>query len=69
MSRSAATDEPSPAELEQFFRLDRAALDAPATKRRAATMLGCAVQWGTVRMLGMFLTEDPPPARVEDRFR
>ncbi|MBB5775882.1 DUF4158 domain-containing protein [Nonomuraea jabiensis] len=60
-------DEPSPAELEQFFRLDRAALDALATKRRPATMLGWAVQWGTVRMLGVFLTEDPlvvPPGAV-----
>ncbi|MBN6057714.1 DUF4158 domain-containing protein, partial [Nonomuraea sp. RK-328] len=51
--------EPSPAELEQFFRLDRSALDALASKRRSATKLGWAVQWGTVRMLGVFLTEDP----------
>ncbi|MFI7643372.1 DUF4158 domain-containing protein [Nonomuraea sp. NPDC049400] len=59
-------DEPSPAELEQFFRLDRAALEALATKRRP-TMLGWAVQWGTVRMLEVFLTEDPlvaPPGAV-----
>ncbi|MDR8412395.1 DUF4158 domain-containing protein [Nonomuraea sp. 3-1Str] len=59
--------EPSPAELEQFFRLDRSALDALASKRRSATKLGWAVQWGTVRMLGVFLTEDPlavPPGAV-----
>ncbi|MFI7455228.1 DUF4158 domain-containing protein [Nonomuraea sp. NPDC049714] len=41
-------------ELEQFFRLDRSALDALASKRRPATKLGWAVQWGTVRMLGTF---------------
>ncbi|MER5324599.1 DUF4158 domain-containing protein [Streptosporangium roseum] len=36
-------------------------------KRRPATKLGWAVQWGTVRMLGVFLTEDPlgvPPGAV-----
>ncbi|MGW4476111.1 DUF4158 domain-containing protein [Nonomuraea sp. NPDC004354] len=47
------------AELEQFFRLDRAALDALASKRRPTTRLGWAVQWDTVRMLGVFLTEAP----------
>lgn len=52
-------EEPSVAELEQFFRLDRAALDALADKRLPATRLGWAVQWGTVRMLGVFLTEAP----------
>ncbi|MFF4621847.1 DUF4158 domain-containing protein [Nonomuraea jabiensis] len=39
---------PSAAELEQFFRLDRGALEAVADKRRPATRLGWAVQWGTV---------------------
>ncbi|MGV9779456.1 DUF4158 domain-containing protein [Streptosporangium sp. NPDC003464] len=39
-------EEPSAAELEQFFRLDRSALDALASKRRPATKLGWAVQWG-----------------------
>ncbi|MFB4286352.1 DUF4158 domain-containing protein [Nonomuraea sp. ATR24] len=37
------------------------------TERRPATRLGWAVQWGTVRMLGVFLTEDPlavPPEAV-----
>ncbi|MEU8148781.1 DUF4158 domain-containing protein [Nonomuraea sp. NPDC048901] len=52
-------EEPSASELEQFFRLDRAALDALADKRRPATRLGWAVQRATVRMLGVFLTEDP----------
>ncbi|PRX45336.1 Tn3 transposase DDE domain-containing protein [Nonomuraea fuscirosea] len=52
-------EEPSAAELEQFFRLDRRALDALASKRRPATKLGWAVQWGTVRLLGVFLTDDP----------
>ncbi|WP_147268872.1 DUF4158 domain-containing protein [Sphaerisporangium album] len=51
--------EVSVAELEQFFRLDAKALEALASKRRPATKLGWAVQWGTVRMLGAFLAEDP----------
>ncbi|WP_053800950.1 DUF4158 domain-containing protein [Streptomyces rimosus] len=51
--------EPSPGELEQFFRLDKKALGLARAKRRPATRLGWAVQWGTVRMLGTFLTEDP----------
>lgn len=51
--------EPSPGELEQFFRLDSRALESARAKRRPATRLGWAVQWGTVRMLGTFLTEDP----------
>lgn len=33
-------------------------------KRRPATRLGWAVQWGTVRMLGTFLTEDPTAVPV-----
>ncbi|MEU0375528.1 DUF4158 domain-containing protein [Streptomyces sp. NPDC006283] len=58
--------EPSPGELEQFFRLDTRALELARAKRRPATRLGWAVQWGTVRMLGTFLTEDPTvvPASV-----
>lgn len=58
--------EPSPGELEQFFRLDTRALELARAKRRSATRLGWAVQWGTVRMLGTFLTEDPTavPASV-----
>jgi hypothetical protein len=58
--------EPSPGELEQFFRLDTRALELARAKRRPATRLGWAVQWGTVRMLGTFLTEDPTavPAAV-----
>ncbi len=54
--------EPSPGELEQFCRLDTKALGLARVKRRPATRLGRAVQWGTVRMLGTFLTEDPTAA-------
>lgn len=56
------------AELERFFRLDRAALERVAKRRRPATKLGWAVQWGTVRMLGVLLTEGPaavPAGAVE----
>jgi len=53
--------EPSPQELEAFFRLDEAALAMAGTKRRPHNRLGWAVQWGTVRMLGTFL---PQPAKV-----
>ncbi|NBE93952.1 DUF4158 domain-containing protein [Nonomuraea sp. KC401] len=42
--------EVSVAELEQFFRLDAKALQTLAGKRRPATKLGWAVQWGTVRL-------------------
>ncbi|SOD67393.1 Phage integrase family protein [Streptomyces zhaozhouensis] len=58
--------EPSPGELEQFFRLDAKALELARVKRRPATKLGWAVQWGTVRMLGTFVTEEPAavPASV-----
>ncbi|WP_433357114.1 DUF4158 domain-containing protein [Microtetraspora malaysiensis] len=60
-------EEPSAAELEQFFRLDRSASDALASKQRPATKLGWAVQWGTARMLEVFLTDAPlavPPDAV-----
>ncbi|THA32296.1 DUF4158 domain-containing protein [Streptomyces sp. A1277] len=53
--------EPSPQELEAFFRLDEAALETSGTKRRPRNRLGWAVQWGTVRMLGTFLSQ---PAKV-----
>ncbi|ROQ65243.1 TnpA family transposase [Streptomyces sp. CEV 2-1] len=55
--------EPSAQELEEFFRLDAAALERAAAKRRPHNRLGWAVQWGTVRMLGTFLSapaEMPP---------
>jgi hypothetical protein len=39
--------EPSPGELEQFFRLDSEALGRARARRRPATRLGWAVQWGT----------------------
>ncbi len=53
--------EPSPQELEAFFRLDEAALEMAGSKRRPRNRLGFAVQWGTVRMLGTFLSQ---PAKV-----
>ncbi|WP_406421283.1 DUF4158 domain-containing protein [Streptomyces sp. NBC_00873] len=49
---------PTPGELEQFFRLDTQALTAARAKRASANRLGWAVQWGCVRMLGGFPTED-----------
>ncbi|MGW1412194.1 DUF4158 domain-containing protein [Streptomyces sp. NPDC002403] len=51
--------EPTSGELEQFFRLDQRGRELVAGKRRDATKLGFAVQWGTVRMLGTFLVDDP----------
>ena len=56
-------EDPSPQELEEFFRLDEAALEFARTKRRGYNRLGFAVQWGTVRMLGTFLTV---PAQVPE---
>lgn len=49
---------PTPGELEQFFRLDAQALTTARSKRAPANRLGWAVQWGCVRMLGVFPTED-----------
>ncbi|MBV9026946.1 MAG: Tn3 family transposase [Streptomycetaceae bacterium] len=53
--------EPTVQELESFFRLDTEALEIARSKRRSYNRLGWAVQWGTVRMLGTFLSE---PAAV-----
>lgn len=53
--------EPSAQELEKFFRLDAVALEQAASKRRSHNRLGWSVQWGTVRMLGTFLSA---PAEV-----
>ncbi|WP_438484880.1 DUF4158 domain-containing protein [Streptomyces sp. S186] len=53
--------EPSVQELESFFRLDTEALEMARSKRRSHNRLGWGVQWGTVRMLGTFLSE---PAAV-----
>src|SRR5690606_15675768 len=47
------------ADLEQYFRLDSAALKAASAKRTPATRLGWALQWGTVRMLGVFQPDAP----------
>jgi len=52
-------DDPSPADLERFFRMDAATRELASSKRRPHNRLGWAVQWGTVRMLGTFLTDDP----------
>jgi len=49
--------DPTPEELEKFFFLDEAALAEVRGRRRAHNKLGWAVQWGTVRMLGTFLTD------------
>jgi hypothetical protein len=46
--------DPTPEELEYFFFLDEV-----RGRRRAHNKLGWAVQWGTVRMLGTFLTVIP----------
>src|SRR5450755_1527526 len=60
--------DPSPAELELFFRLDAGALQLLRRKRRDENRLGFAVQLGTVRMLGTFLEEDQAavPAAVTE---
>ena len=52
--------DPTPAELEKFFFLDGPALEAVRSKRRRHNRLGWSIQWGTVRMLGTFLTESDP---------
>ena len=51
--------DPSPYELERFFRLDADRLRLLKGKRRDVNRLGFAVQGGTVRMPGTFLGEDP----------
>ncbi|MCX4523599.1 DUF4158 domain-containing protein [Streptomyces anulatus] len=61
MTRSPATADSlplPPGELEQFFRLDVRALAAARSKRAPTNRLGWVVQWGCVRMLGVFPTED-----------
>jgi hypothetical protein len=55
--------DPSPGELELFFRMDTATLEHANSKRRHRNRLGWSVQWGTVRMLGTFL---PTPSDVPD---
>jgi hypothetical protein len=58
-------DELSVADLEQCFRLTPDALALARSKRTPATRLGWAVQWGTVRMLGVFQADHP--TRVPER--
>ena len=49
--------DPTAEELEKFFFLDGAALERAQGKRRPHDRLGWSIQWGTVRMLGTFLTD------------
>ncbi|MEY9211531.1 DUF4158 domain-containing protein [Thermobifida halotolerans] len=58
-------DELSAADLEQCFRLTPDALALARSKRTPPTRLGWAVQWGTVRMLGVFQPDHP--TRVPER--
>jgi hypothetical protein len=51
--------DPTPEELEKFFFLDVKTLALVRSKRRLRNRLGWSIQWGTVRMLGTFLTADP----------
>ncbi|TQN31697.1 TnpA family transposase [Haloactinospora alba] len=51
--------EVSVSELEQFFRLDSQARAMATAKRGPASKLGWTLQWGTVRMLGVFLPDNP----------
>ena len=60
--------EPSPEELEEFFRLTDQALEIARTKRRGYNRLSWAVQWGTVRMLRTFLTVPSQAPGVVARF-
>ncbi|MFI7111345.1 DUF4158 domain-containing protein [Nonomuraea sp. NPDC050227] len=59
-------EEPSAAELEQFFRLDRS--DGMCWRPNGVRPRSSAgPRWGSVRMLGVFLTGDPlavPPETV-----
>jgi len=55
----------SAGDLEQFFRLTPHALELATGKRTPPTRLGWAVQWGTVRMLGVFQPDHP--TRVPER--
>ncbi|WP_017575774.1 DUF4158 domain-containing protein [Nocardiopsis kunsanensis] len=58
-------DELSVSDLEQCFRLSPDALSLARSKRTPATQLGWALQWGTVRLLGLFQADRP--ARVPER--
>ena len=52
--------DPTHEELERFFFLDEEALAEAGTRRGPHNRLGWSVQWGTVRMLGTFLTDSGP---------
>lgn len=58
-------EELSVTDLEQCFRLTPHALELATGKRTPPTRLGWAVQWGTVRMLGVFQADHP--TRVPER--
>ncbi|MER5323018.1 DUF4158 domain-containing protein [Streptosporangium roseum] len=57
--------DPTPEELEKFFFLDAVALKEAQGKRRLRNRLSWSIQWGTVRMLGTFMT-DSGPAEVPE---
>jgi hypothetical protein len=52
--------DPTHEELERFFFLDEESLAEAGTRRGPHNRLGWSVQWGTVRMLGTFLTDSGP---------
>jgi TnpA family transposase len=52
--------DPTPEELEKFFFLDEVAQTEARIRRGLHNRLGWSVQWGTVRMLGTFLTDSGP---------
>lgn len=52
--------DPTPEELERFFFLNEAALAQVQRRRGLHNRLGWSLQWGTVRMLGRFLTDSGP---------
>jgi TnpA family transposase len=56
-------DDPSPGELELFFRMDAVTVARVKSKRRSHNRLGWSVQWGTIRMLGTVLST---PVEVPD---
>ena len=57
--------EPSQAELERFFFLDEGDSELVARRRSPYSQLGFAVQLGTARFLGTFLSPDPLDARTQ----
>ncbi|MEV4895258.1 DUF4158 domain-containing protein [Nonomuraea sp. NPDC055795] len=60
---------PTPEELERFFFLDEAALAQVQRRRGLHNRLGWSLPWGTVRMLGRFLTDSGPVEMPEAAIR